>query len=116
MECMKCGRETAEGEIFCKECLTQMKKYPVQTNTPVVIPKREELRRKAPQKKVPKPEEQIAHMNQIIVRLRKWISILSVLLVLTALALGYVIWSHSEDPEMGSNYSTITDSEEGENP
>jgi len=113
MECMKCGRETAENEIFCEDCLKQMDKYPVQINTPVSIPKREEVRRKTAQKKILKPEEQIAGLNRTIHRLKKLVCILSVLFVLTAVALGYVLWSHAEDPEMGSNYSTVISPSEG---
>lgn len=112
MECMKCGRETREDAVFCEACLKEMDQYPVQTSTPVVIPKREEFRRKAPVKKAPKPEEQIEGLNRTIRRLRRWVCFLSVLSALTSAALGYMIWSHWDDQELGSNYSTVINSGE----
>ena len=38
--CLKCRREIAEGQVFCDDCLAQMKKYPVKPGTPVNLPKR----------------------------------------------------------------------------
>ena len=29
MNCLKCGREIEEGQVFCNDCLVQMAKYPV---------------------------------------------------------------------------------------
>ena len=59
--CMKCGREMAAGRAFCEECLTDMERYPVASDTPVIIPvqpasspaRRQKLRRER------KPEEQV---------------------------------------------------------
>ena len=107
MECLKCGRETAGKETFCTECLKEMEKFPVNSGTPVVIPKREEPRRQVPQKKAPKPEEIIAGLNQTIHRLRVALCIVSILLALTAAGLGFSIWYDGDAPEAGFNYSTV---------
>lgn len=83
MNCMKCGREIALGQVFCKDCLADMERYPIAPGTPVpmfntnpiVAPKRPVSTRK--QKK---PEEQIS-------KLKKWIIALS--LILFAVILGF---------------------------
>lgn len=33
MNCLKCGREIEEGQVFCNDCLVQMAKYPVKPGT-----------------------------------------------------------------------------------
>lgn len=109
MECMKCGRETSGGEIFCQDCLAQMEKYPVSINAPVVIHKREDVQRKASHKKTLKPEEQITRLSRTVLHLRRLVLVFAALFVLTAGILVYVLSSHSDDPEMGSNYSTVID-------
>ena len=37
MQCMKCGMEVPEGQVFCNGCLEVMDKYPVKPGTPVHI-------------------------------------------------------------------------------
>ena len=38
MNCMKCGREIALGQVFCKDCLADMAQYPIKPGTPVQLP------------------------------------------------------------------------------
>ena len=40
MNCLKCGREIEEGQVFCNACLVQMAKYPVKPGTAVQLPSR----------------------------------------------------------------------------
>ena len=40
MNCLKCGREIEEGQVFCNDCLVQMAKYPVKPGTAVQLPSR----------------------------------------------------------------------------
>lgn len=110
MNCMKCGREIALGQVFCKECLADMEQYPIAPGTPVpmfntnpiVAPKRPTSARK--QKK---PEEQVAG-------LKKWI--LSLSLILLAVVLGFsmvtAILVHrleeaEKDESRDQNYSSL---------
>jgi len=115
MECLKCGRETVDKEVFCAECLKGMKNSPVSSSTPVVIHQRPEPQRKAPLKKAPKPEEVIAGLNQKIKRLSISLAVMSLLFAIAAGALGYVVWAEMEDMDIGSNYSTVTFPDEGGN-
>ena len=39
--CVKCGREAADNQAFCAECLAEMDKYPVKPGVVVLLPPRE---------------------------------------------------------------------------
>lgn len=61
MKCIKCGRETKDGALFCQDCLAGMEAYPVKPGTPIQLPSHPEP---APVRKRPvryirpvKPEE-----------------------------------------------------------
>lgn len=110
MNCMKCGREIALGQVFCKECLTDMSEYPVKPGTPVPLfaqPVSVQPKRTAPVRKPKKPEEQI-------VLLKKWI--LGLVLTIMALILCFSVttailihqMNETRDTTVpGQNYSTI---------
>ena len=69
MSCMKCGKSVSEGQLFCEECLAEMEHYPVKPGTPVLLPHRETLvpqRKRRGNKRVRKPEEQIAALRSTI--------------------------------------------------
>lgn len=72
MNCMKCGRELKEKQVFCDSCLADMEKYPVKPGTPIYLPVRtvEPAAKKHParKKQALKPEEQISRLR-ISVRL-----------------------------------------------
>lgn len=48
MYCLRCGKDTADGKVFCKGCLESMEEYPVKPGIPIVLPSRPTV---APQKK-----------------------------------------------------------------
>jgi len=108
MNCMKCGRDTAEGSVFCPDCIAEMGKYPVQPGTVVLLPRRRETisQKKTVKRRVVTPEEQI-------LVLRRWVIILSLLLVacISAIALMFEPTMHylrDEHFEIGQNYSSVT--------
>ena len=86
MNCMKCGREIALGQVFCKDCLADMEQYPIAPGTPVpmfntnpvVAPKRPTSTRK--QKK---PEEQVAG-------LKRWILCLCLILLVAIIGFSLI--------------------------
>ena len=41
MHCMKCGQKIGDSEVFCVDCLEDMKKYPVKPGTVVRLPQRQ---------------------------------------------------------------------------
>lgn len=115
MACLKCGRETAPKEVFCAECQKVMAASPVKPDTPVVLPRRDNVEKKAPPKKQSKPEEVIGKLRKSVKRLRIAVTILSVLAAILASCLGMLAYQLWQKPDIGFNYSTVTE-ETGENP
>ena len=111
MDCIKCGRQTQEKNVFCKDCLADMEKYPVKSDTPVVLPQRKANERKAPLKKMAKPEEIIDQLQLKIKQLWICVAVLVLFLTATAGTLAVTLYHHWNEPEMGSNYSTYSSTE-----
>lgn len=108
MNCMKCGRETQDGNVFCMDCLLEMEKHPICPGTVVLLPRRREhsIIKKPVKRHVPSSEEKIKY-------LRKWILILTLSLIvcIVAIALMFKPTMHyvlDEHVEIGQNYSSIT--------
>ena len=110
MNCMKCGREIEESQVFCPDCLAEMEKYPVKPGTVVQLPHvpSYQAAKKPPQrrKSAPPLEEQIKV-------LRKWARMLALALVLAIALLigaGYLAVRQYMDMEKkvlpGQNYSS----------
>ena len=108
MNCMKCGRETQNDQVFCQDCLLEMEKYPVLPETVVLLPRRKEnpVFRKIPKRHAPTPEEQLAKLQKL---LRILIVVLAVcitaILLMMNPTLHYILDKHVE---IGQNYSTVT--------
>lgn len=105
MNCMKCGREIPEGQVFCSGCLEVMATYPVAPDAHVHIPKRPA---KASEKK-PKgltPAEQIALLKKAI----RWLLVTVAILTATMGILAILLLQTSEQPQrpIGQNYTTAT--------
>ncbi len=107
MNCMKCGREIALGQVFCKDCLADMADYPVKPGTPVILPVQEpkSVNRRS-SRKPRKPEEQLSALRTIA-------TVLSLLLIAVALTFGFITQSLlnkleevPEESTSGQNYST----------
>ena len=108
MNCMKCGREISLGQVFCKDCLTDMARHPVAPDTPVPVfdpHANASLNLTTAPRKV-KPEEQIA-------KLRKRIKILTIALTATVLVFSILtallinqLNQKMDAAAPGQNYST----------
>lgn len=110
MNCIKCGKEVTDDGVFCVDCLLEMKKYPVDPGTVVLLPRRREasIQKKQVKRHAPAPEEQIAS-------LRKKVLILTLLLMacITAIVLMFEPTMHyvrDEHFEIGQNYSSVSPS------
>ena len=117
MNCMRCGREIPLDQVFCSECLENMKRHPVKPGVVIQLPKREEdvfLRRPAKHVSVT-PEKQLERVRQR----SRLISTFLILLVLLAAAVGFLSGMHLERhriiDHMGQNYSTSESTEESKN-
>ena len=120
MNCMKCGREIAEDQVFCEDCLLEMEHHPVKPGTVILLPNQaKQPPKKAAPKKKPAlpPEEQVPILKKKLWRLR----FLAMFLTLVIASLGYVASRAITELDiqrlLGQNYSTIeTEPDETEVP
>ena len=114
MSCMKCGRDTEEGQVFCADCLEVMAKYPVKPGIAIQLPGRKDA--PAPKKSYvkrrqpPTPEEQVLKLKR---RLRGMVILwLVTLLLLAATVYPTVEYFRGKRYLLpGQNYNTITTAE-----
>ena len=109
MNCVKCGREIPEDQVFCETCLTEMENYPVKPGTAVHIPTRtaEELPKKPVKKKrIPTAEELLLRTRKKLRRTR----ILAVILLLICGVLSFLMAQAVLELDfqrlLGQNYRT----------
>ena len=111
MNCMKCGRETEEEQVFCRTCLDDMEAHPVKPGTVVLIPSRaeeEESRKNQHRKKtLPTPSEQIRRLKRKLLWTRIALASLLLLCGLLCFAVGRVAIEWDAGRIMGQNYSTV---------
>ena len=104
MNCMKCGREIPDGQVFCSSCLEVMTAYPIPPETHVSIPKRPV---KAVDKKSKKttPAEQIRQLKRVIHWLLVTVAILIAAMGMLAILL--LQQPQAEQRPIGRNYTTV---------
>ena len=105
MNCMKCGREVEDGQVFCPECLEQMEEEPIRIATAVHIP-RQPTKGTATHRPVLHPEEEIKRLERANERLRVWVILLAMATLLLAMA-AYHKEVASAVGAMGKNYSVV---------
>lgn len=110
MNCMKCGREIEESQVFCPDCLADMEKYPVKPGTVVQLPRTSAYQ---PVKKPPQRRKAAPPLEEQVRTLRKWARMLALALVLAIILLvgvGYVAVRQYLEMENrvlpGQNYSS----------
>ncbi len=83
MNCMRCGIEIEEPDVFCADCLADMERHPVKPGTPIQLP----VRIPAPASKKARFRLQESKWTDKIFMLKYIIVWLVVLIVLLAAAL-----------------------------
>lgn len=109
MKCMKCGREQESEQVFCDDCLLEMKKYPVSPNATVQLSLRREVssRKVMPRRRTVSPEDQVKLLKK-----RLWfltgilVVTLALLIAMIHPTVNYFIRNYHLRP--GQNYNTIT--------
>lgn len=112
MNCMKCGREVALGQVFCKECLADMENYPIKPGTPVQLPTHTsstQSRRERPVRKPKKPEEQIAILKKYVIGLSAALLAVTLAFTVTTAILSRKLEEAHNNAIPGQNYSTVDD-------
>ena len=109
MNCIKCGRETGEDQIFCAKCQELMAQHPVKPDVVVKLPVRQETypKRNLPRKKARTPEEQLLRLK----RTNRWLTAIVCLLLLVSVILTFfsvdIIRQLDMQRFLGQNYSTV---------
>lgn len=115
MNCLKCGRETDDEQVFCQDCLLDMERYPVRPGTLVQLPvrtARATARKAAPKKRSVPLDEQVRILRK---RQRSLTLALMLFVLLTAVLLVPAIRYFMEDHfQIGQNYSVVTVTEPSE--
>ena len=88
MNCMKCGVQIGEDQVFCDHCLGVMDQYPVKPDAHIHLPKRalssEPAKKPGKKKRNPSQEEIISSLRLKVLRLR----LLAVILAFVVCVLG----------------------------
>jgi hypothetical protein len=112
MNCMKCGAETPDTQVFCDHCLSVMEDYPIKPGTHFHLPKRalaeDEQKKPAKKKRAPSPEEQISALRMKVLRLRLVAVILTFVLCVVSAFLVLKLYQDFSTPETGRNYTIDT--------
>lgn len=112
MNCLRCGRDTAEQQVFCDTCLADMARHPVKPDVAIYLPNRKP--KEAP-KKTPHKRRREHTAEEMVVILRKRVRFLTALvliliMMLSAAAAG-VWFAHKQGagikiPNIGQNFQT----------
>ena len=111
MNCMKCGREIEEPQVFCELCLEDMKKHPVKPGIAIQLPHKKELpvKKAAPKRRqAPTAEERVQKLQRRVRWLAAlWLITLALLAATIYPTVEYFLGNSFLLP--GQNYSTIAD-------
>jgi len=112
LNCLKCGKETTESNVFCAECLAVMERYPVKPGTAIVLPHREpQLSEKKPaRRRELSIKEQLHGHKQTIRWLLATICVLLAALLFVSGMLLRLLQEQDPSQEIGKNYTTTTTS------
>ena len=112
MNCMKCGVEIPENQVFCDHCLSVMEEYPIKSGAHIHLPKREEVvelpKRPNKKKRGITQEEQLSFLRKKVLRLHLIVAVLVLLLGMVSAFLGIRLYEETTKPETGRNYTIDT--------
>ena len=112
MNCMKCGVEIPEQQVFCDHCLQIMEQYPVKADAHIHLPKRnsdaEPVKKPSKKKRTVSPEELISSLKLRVLRLRLLAVVLIFLLLVVSGLFALNLYHQYNDPILGKNYTINT--------
>lgn len=116
MNCLRCGRETDDKQVFCVQCLADMARYPVRPDTPVHLPLRKAV---SPQRKNSRHQRKDGSPEEMLILLQRrirvlWATVIILFMMLSAAAIGVLVARQQGlpliIPNIGQNYQTADDS------
>ncbi len=108
MQCLRCGREIDEQQVFCADCLDVMAKHPVKPNTVVTIPERSVRVRRTPPRRPVRNDDTVEQLHRKIMQLRLWICMLMAALMLCVAVITWQELTRDQGPAIGQNYTSVT--------
>ena len=105
MNCLKCGRELREGQVFCDTCLESMEKEPIKINTPVLIPAQPKVTA-SHRRPIVNPEEEMKRLEKQNQNLILWLCLCAIAALLFAFGLYHQEFLEVVD-NLGRNYHVI---------
>ncbi len=108
MNCLKCGKETENQQVFCSHCLEGMDAYPVKPGVVIHLPVRPELpagKKQTHRRKQLTPEEQISHLRRTVRRLVALTALMAILLTAMGAMLAREILPEESLQNLGRNYT-----------
>lgn len=109
MNCLKCGKATDEGQVFCTQCQEKMAKQPVKPGAVIHLTQREVPltdKKSAAKAREETPTDQLQQLRKLIRWLIATITLLSFLLCAAAGMLIQTFAKESVTPAIGRNYTT----------
>lgn len=108
MNCLKCGRDIAEDEVFCVDCRLEAQRYPIEPNTVVFLPspKKQETARKSSRRRALSTEEQFkSYRRRLSLMTAALVVAIGVIVALSFPAVSYLTRDYYAK---GQNYTSMT--------
>lgn len=109
MNCIKCGQEPEDGQVFCPDCLFDMERHPVRINTAVHIPQQPPKKNTAHRRPLISAEEQVKRLKRSNQQLLLLLILMAFIAVFCALLAFDILEQASVHDLWGQNYSIVID-------
>ena len=112
MNCLKCGRETQQSQVFCPACQEVMQNYPVKPGTVIHLPRRDTAvleKKPAPEQWEERSDDQLPKLRRLTRWLTATIALLSLLLCIATGMLIHTLNMNDNSSTIGRNYTAATD-------
>lgn len=112
MNCLRCGRDTAEQQVFCDACMADMARHPVKPDVAIYLPNRKP--KESPKKNTHKRRREHSPEEMVVI-LRKRVRFLTALVLILAMMLSAAaagVWIAKKQgadikiPNIGQNFQT----------
>ncbi len=107
MNCLKCGKETKNEQVFCQDCIDSMEAYPVKPNVHIQLPNRHSPaapKKGSRRKRGMTVDEQVVLLKKNVHRLTALSLVLALLLSFACAILVHDSLRQAEDT-VGKNYT-----------
>ena len=114
MNCIKCGRELSDGQVFCCNCQETMDLYPVKPGTPVQLPAHPASPESKPKavraRKVLPPEVRIRKLHTAVRLLALALTAVLLAFAVTALLALHLLDQRDQQSPFSENYHITSES------